>query len=179
MAIIFPQPLIDAAQNRQLVLFVGAGLSCVNGLPNWSGLAYRALQQLAKTQKISYSELSLLGTYPPRTQVSIAQIIAGGSQQKIDYKDALKGEVKSKLHDSLWQISRRFVTTNYDSLIEANFRPFNDGNGKTIAMPTSLNNPPAFSEENLSTEGSVFHIHGSLENEDDMVLSTWNYLTHY
>src|SRR5687767_1451637 len=58
----------------RLVVFIGAGVSCLTDYPNWDELANRALEELAKDDafEFSYADKDCIRSLPPRKKLSIA-----------------------------------------------------------------------------------------------------------
>lgn len=79
-----PEEIVQAGLNGELVLFVGAGASMLLGLPSWSGLALKVLEDLRQAEYLNYSELEQLQTLDAKKQLSIAQLIA--EAKKYDLK---------------------------------------------------------------------------------------------
>ena len=71
-----PDEVIQAGLDGDLILFVGAGVSQLLGLPSWPGLAACVLEDLRKNKLLNYSEIEQLQTQDARKQLSIAKQIA-------------------------------------------------------------------------------------------------------
>ena len=71
-----PEEIIQAALNGELVLFVGAGVSRLKGLPSWSGFADKVLEELRGEGSLDCSEVDQLKELDLRKRLSIADMIA-------------------------------------------------------------------------------------------------------
>ena len=87
-----PQEIIRSALSGELVLFVGAGVSMLLGLPSWSGLADKVLEELRGKGFLDYSEVEQLKTLDPRKRLSIADTIAKENDYSIEYKRHLSSK---------------------------------------------------------------------------------------
>src|SRR5690348_14317970 len=114
-----PERLREAALFRELILFIGAGVSRLAGCPGWDEFADKALVQLVEKGKLNYSELEQIKTLSPRVKLSIARIVEADTGASIDYQALLPGpdnghQMGLRLYSSLFGLADRFVTTNYD-----------------------------------------------------------------
>ncbi|MEF1340026.1 hypothetical protein REH81_25215, partial [Vibrio rotiferianus] len=109
-----PDEIVNAAQNGNLVLFVGAGASMMVGMPSWGGLAYDALRSLVDNGLIDYAELEQLKKLDPKKQLSIADFISQENGQKLDLRSNLKARFESSIYPNINSIKATCVTTNYD-----------------------------------------------------------------
>ena len=71
-----PDKIIRASLNGNFILFVGAGLSMMLGLPSWEGMVWQALSDLKDIGLINFSELDQLKNLDAKKQLSIARLIA-------------------------------------------------------------------------------------------------------
>jgi len=169
----------QAALNGDLVLFVGAGVSMLVGLPSWNGLAWSVLNDLREKGYINYSELEQLKTLDPKKQLSIAELIAEENGFTLELARHLTAEKGDKgNYKFLNEIGCACVTTNYDELLSPRFYQTPDGS-TTAAPVTRVTQKDGFYAGLLNTPGTVVHLHGSVSKPESMVVTTKDYLEHY
>ncbi|WP_283130242.1 hypothetical protein [Enterovibrio norvegicus] len=116
-----PKALQDSIKDDKLILFVGAGLSMSNGLPSWSGIVRDILndneEHIDKAQAYKIAlDADIMS--PLEVLDKLCQ------HKKIIYKSFEKKlnlpSKESSIHNSLGSLTQRFITTNFDTLIESN-----------------------------------------------------------
>ena len=174
-----PPEIQQAALNGDLVLFVGAGVSMLVGLPSWSKLASLVLNELCKKRYINYSEIEQLKTLDPRKQLSIAELIADENDFTLELERYLTTEKGDKgIYKFLNKIGCACVTTNYDELLLPHFYQTSDGS--TTAAPVArVLRKNDFHAAHLNIPGTVVHLHGAVSQQETMVVTTKDYLAHY
>lgn len=125
---IFPKELIDNFKNGQACFFVGAGLSVGAGLPTWSGLMNKLINEVDSLpwyNKDKVGEYKLLVNDPTKF-LFLAEDIKSELGSK--FNDLLgkwfgaPDAIPSSNHELLVSIpSSLILTTNYDRLIENAF----------------------------------------------------------
>lgn len=165
-----PSKLRTAAFQKELVPFIGAGVSQLSGCPGWGAFANAALMFFVEHGHLSHAEFDQVSTLSARVKLSIALDLKRRHQLAIDFEkllepDPKKRSIGEKIYNSLSQISSIFVTTNYDNLLDAR--------GTRISKKSDI------SVANLDLESAVIHIHGSVYDPNDMVLTTVDYLERY
>jgi len=172
-----PVEIAEAAKAGNLVLFIGAGVSRLVGLPSWDGLAKSVLEEIRRKGYLNYFEVEYLAKLDAKKQLSIADIIAKENGIKIDFKRYLSSvEIDDGIYEYINSIGCSYVTTNYDGLL----RPKLDKTDKETPeyakryfkkeeiLAGVLNDPPV-----------VVHLHGFVDEPDSMVMTTREYLQHY
>jgi hypothetical protein len=174
-----PPEIRQAALDGKLVLFVGAGVSMLIGLPSWEGLASKALEDLLQKGHLNYSELEQLKGLDPKKQLSIAkQIAEENSFELMLEKHLIVGAEGKGIYSYLNKIGCPCVTTNYDELLEPLF--YHTKNGAATASPViRVSQKEDFLAGHLNTPGTVVHLHGSISRPGAMVVTTRQYLEHY
>ncbi|KAI9031193.1 SIR2-like domain-containing protein [Hyaloraphidium curvatum] len=153
--------LAGTAQRRDLVLFLGAGVSAGAGLPMWNAL----IEQLAAPLGMDASYRERLRALDVRDQ---ALLVARKFQDDANYRSALADLVRSERHALAHALlaglgAREAVTTNYDTLYEDACR---SGGRKVAVLPY----------EPIGPEGRwVLKLHGDI-SRGDMVLTRADYL---
>ena len=167
-----PTEIIEAAEDGQLVLFLGAGASRLVGCPSWEGLADAVLRSLAEKEEISYSDVDSLRSLGPREKLSIATIIASEKHFQIDYRKFLEGdEARSGIYRYLNNIGCPFVTTNYD-LLAAPLVPTNSEGDETHIRPKRYYKTNDFLAGKLAAPETVIHLHGYVDDPSKMIITT-------
>lgn len=179
-----PDEIIQAGLNGELVLFVGAGVSMLLGLPSWGNLAWNALMDLQKKGSLNFSELEQLRTLEPKKQLSIAKLIAEQSGLNLDLTTYFTGKVEGdSIYKSINDIGCACVTTNYDELLAPRFRDVKDDSVMDMSiMPKEvirISDKREFLAKHLDAPGTVVHLHGAISTPDTMVVTTKSYLEHY
>lgn len=166
-----PLTLLDAAQTGRLVPFVGAGVSRLAGLPDWDDFANKCLDSLCAASHLSVAARELLKTQAARTRLSVAKILASEFNFDLPHEKILTrpSDNQSVVYGALNKLAKKFVTTNYDRLLDT---PSRTGN--------IWQKPQDFTLSNLLSEGEcVFHLHGSIQDSVGMLISTQDYLSRY
>jgi hypothetical protein len=177
-----PDEIIEAGLNGNLIFFVGSGLSIMLDLPSWTGMAQQALKDLTLDGIIDYSEFEQLKSIEPKKLLSIAMLIAENNNYNLDLckKFSEKSEDGS-IYKTLNDIGCTCVTTNYDLLLDPRYQVQKNEEPSSIAPKKSVRfyNKADFKPRYLTEPGNVIHLHGSIEDVDNMIVSTKEYLEHY
>ena len=159
-----PEEIVQAGLNGKLVLFVGAGASMLLGLPSWSGLARKVLEDLRQAEYLNYSELEQLQTLDAKKQLSIAQLIADDKKYDLKIQQYLTGVAEGdSIYKALNDIGCPCVTTNYDELLSPRYMEAKDGSATAVAVHR-VSEPDKFFANLLDEPGTVVHLHGSTSN---------------
>jgi hypothetical protein len=158
--------VVSIAQNaraRQLVLFVGAGVSMGAGLPGWQGLL-DSLASEARDDKRGELDVSRLQLLDVRDQAQVISRRLGLDAFRLRLKAKVSVANHALAHGLLASLDpHEVVTTNYDTLMERAF-----GEGRTPAvLPYSPVGPGG---------RWVLKLHGTIEEEASMVLTRTDYL---
>lgn len=174
-----PDELVQAGLDGQLVMFVGAGVSMLAGLPAWKELAELALEDLRKLSLLNFSEIEQLKSLDPKKQLSIAKLIAEENGYELGLQKHLMVTPPSGgIYDALNQVGCAFVTTNYDELLSPDVGAAADGS--TTPMPVKrVSARSQLYSHLLDDPATVVHLHGAVSKPDTMIITTRDYLTHY
>jgi hypothetical protein len=174
-----PDEIAQAGLNGDLVFFVGAGASMLLGLPSWSELAAKALEDLRQYGYLNYSEIEQLNSLDPKKQLSIAYSIAEDNRYKLDLTKHLAGKSEGdSIYKAINDIGCSCVTTNYDELLAPRFVETNDGS-TTAASVIRVYDREKFFAKLLNEPGTVVHLHGAISKPETMIVTTKDYLEHY
>lgn len=178
-----PEEVIQAALNGELVLFVGAGVSMLLGLPSWSGLADKVLEELRGKGFLNYSEVDQLKVQDARKRLSIADTIAKENNYRIEYERHLSFETNGggNIYEVLNNIGCPCVTTNYDELLSPEHKDQQDSTGsiKPGGYVNRISEPGKFFANLLDKSATVIHLHGCVSKPETMIVTTKDYLEHY
>lgn len=169
-----PPEIENAAQSGELVIFVGAGISRLVNCPSWDGFADKVLEQLVPSG-IDYYELSQInGIRDPKKRLSVAKIIARKKGLKIDYSSIFSVPLgPDNVYSYLNSLNSSFVTTNYEKYLSPESRSADPEDEWRFYKREQL------LRVNLDKNGNVVHLHGCLDDPDNMVITTKDYLEHY
>jgi SIR2-like domain len=169
-----PPEIENAAQSGELVVFVGAGISRLIKCPSWDGLAERVLEQLVPAG-IDYYQLSQIKKIAdPKKQLSIAKIVAEKKAVRINYESIFQVKLEpGNVYSYLNSFNSSFVTTNYEKFLAPESRKAEPEEKWRFYKREHL------LRVNLDQNGNVVHIHGCLDDPDNMVITTKDYLDHY
>jgi hypothetical protein len=189
-----PDGLREGRQLGKLVPFVGAGASRLAGCPNWSEFAEGALRHfVGPGGKLSYAQLAQLGGLSPRVKLSLALSLERETRSEIAFRRLLQPpdlnahSQGQRLYRALSQLAKTFVTTNYDEWLDDDLAPppasvVEGGNTASDAGPKKRKvfwKREDLTAANLNQENVVVHLHGSVRDPREMVITTPDYMCHY
>lgn len=177
-----PEEIIEAGKNGELVLFVGAGVSILLGLPSWDGLATNVLEELRKKKYLNYSEVEQLSHLDAKKQLSIADLLARENNEELDITKFLpKKNEGNSIYKTINDIGCVCVTTNYDELLSPHFLESKEKEtGEAVAKEgIRIFEKDKFLSTYLDEPGTVIHLHGAVRNPKSLIVTTKDYLEHY
>lgn len=170
-----PPEIANAAESGELVVFVGAGISRMVGCPGWGQMANRVLQQLVPNG-IDYNELSQIKRQvrDPKKRLSFAKLIAKKHNIQIDYNVIFNTtRTDGDVYSCLNRFNSAFITTNYEKqLVPVSRTAEPESNWRFHRRQDLLG-------AHLDKNGNVIHLHGCLDDPDNMIVTTRDYLEHY
>lgn len=150
------------ARERQLVLFIGAGVSAGAGVDTWKGL----LDNLAVEAEFTDEQRELLRSKDLRDQATLIE--AALHETSDSFKKRVADRIGERRHYSLTHgllaslPSKEAVTTNFDELFEDAV-----GRDAIAVLPKDPRN----------TDGRLLlKLHGSIDRHEEMILTRADYL---
>ncbi len=194
-----PSKIIEAAKKEDLVVFFGAGVSRIIGCPSWQGFAEAYVDKLLEYDLINHFEREQLLNRDPRMTLTICQkILDENIKTPPDPKEVLKGDSKKiknhQIYEELYKMNAIFVTTNFDGHMDdvikrnralAPSQPqaanLADAENVTEETITSKNIFSAEDDLLITTlkNGSLIHIHGSIDDPSNLVVTLPDYMRKY
>jgi len=193
----FPE-LYDAVKNESIILFLGAGVSKLYGLPLWNELADKMIKKLKEINLISYAQEKILSgetASDPRKVITICYRICKKENLQV-YTDAISkcfdfdfdSKYKNnflKVYDKIFSIkARAYLTTNIDLGITC----YKDDFLKMSRIKTYNCTLPKDKESikqtgyNIIKDGNIVYLHGNVENDDtinECIMPLDKYLSFY
>lgn len=173
-----PEGIKEAAEEKNLALFIGSGVSQICGCDSWEDLAKRLVNSCHIEGLIPYKVKDyLLRERNSKKVITICQNLCDASSQDI-YIETLKEGLKRKkssplsnVYDYLYNKERLegfgniYLTTNIDTLfpIDSEHRLY------------QLND---FDPDRISL-GKLYQLHGCVEDEDSLVFTVPEYIKRY
>lgn len=161
-----PKALQDSIQNEQLIIFIGAGLSIGSGLPSWGKIVEDILRYNEQYVDNAQAYIMALDT----GIMSPLEVLDKLSEhKKIIYKsfeNILKKPMpSSETHALLSRLTKRFVTTNFDTLIESN-----------AALTNIITHESNYNLSKIDDDDEyVVKIHGDISRVDKCIIFSEQY----
>lgn len=177
-----PEEIKEAGKNGDLVLFIGAGVSMLVGLPSWGGLASAILEDLRKKKFLNYSEVEQLKHLDAKKQLSIADLIAKENGEELDITQFVTTKDDGvSIYKTINDLGCACVTTNYDEFLAPSFlETEKKETGEAVPIKgIRVYEKEKFLSSYLDEPGTVIHLHGAIQNPKSLVVTTKDYLTHY
>ncbi len=185
--------ILNAAKTGRLVIFVGAGVSKLIGLPLWKEFAYNRLETIYRHGLVDYRTYNDLKNLEPKKLLTICKMFMDeNSITPQPAKEVFKINDYKKykeVYEKLYSMRAIYVTTNYDECLD-NFA-LNlvedstcsvDSSRMTVPLKTPkgevIINKSNLLESKLEN-GNVIHIHGSVNDESEMIVTLNDYMLHY
>lgn len=172
--------IAQAVTNHDLIIFVGAGVSKLCGLPLWNQFANDMLQACYKRGYLSSLELHDLqiNVNDAKTIITIAHSIFADNndvesfykefETKLDYKYADISDVGKSVLDFINKSNATIITTNADRILDCYFE-----------KDHIIYKESSFTSKLLGNDRYLIKIHGSVNNNESLVFTTDQYLERY
>lgn len=195
--------IIKAAKTGRLVIFVGAGVSKLIGLPLWKEFAFRKLDAIYDEGLVDYRTYCDLKDLDPKKLLTVcnlfienSDIIMPSAKEIFKIKD--NAQYKD-IYGKLYSMNAIFVTTNYDECLDKCALNITGSEHITVEDSACNDNINAISRkkdkkhlplgevifdqsdllESKLQNGNVVHIHGSVNDEKNMIVTLNDYMLHY
>jgi NAD-dependent SIR2 family protein deacetylase len=167
-----PKKLEQKINQNNIVVFVGAGLSCKLGYPNWNSLLIDILSGISDKEGKSDKYIQAL-----RDEIlNPIEILSKISHHKTASIEILERVIRShekiepsKVHEKLGILSNKIITTNYDPLLE-----------KALPAFEKIVYTNQYKVSRLSKyEQYIFKIHGDIQEPHNCILFPSEYDLQY
>jgi len=160
--------LATAVRDRQVILFVGSGVSAGLGVPTWSGLINHLAQQMGYDPELFRTNS---GNYPTLAEYyKIEHDSIGPLRSWMDTKWKLPNKKlkKSSVHQLIANLNFPLIyTTNYDRFIEQSFEIYK----KPFKKIVNVRNIGSVREG----ETQIVKFHGDFDDDNSIVLTETDY----
>ncbi|MEE4078624.1 SIR2 family protein [Pseudomonas viridiflava] len=158
-----PHSLKLAIRDNQLVVFIGAGISKISGLPSWYEIVEKTLSDPAIKKGDAFKAALNAEVMTP---LEALDKIKGDNLREVYkyFEQETSTSVKNPIYKTISTISSKIITTNYDSLIEDN----------TGIHCIETSSPYNLQKIDNSKE-FVLKIHGSCSSIDNAIIFTSDY----
>jgi hypothetical protein len=193
-----PPEILEAASSGRLVVFIGAGVSRIIGCPSWKEFAIGHLKYLYNESIINYHEFTKLKLMDSRKILSICKNIYKTRNIQSPTENLLKcnDELIKKflIYEELYSFNSIYITTNYDTFLDKVVeKNIHKKQIKINSQDESLIDLDIDEEKKVGKvfykkqdilitnleNGNVIHFHGSVNDENEVVMTIVDYMNHY
>lgn len=192
-----PKGILRASSQGKLIVFIGAGVSKIIGCPLWEEFAQKVLRYLYDSGCINFHEFENLRNSDPRKLLSICRQVLSDKKPNPppNFREMLSPDEKLaekyKIYENLYSWKVIYVTTNFDRCLDkiALERQPIEITLETLESEKQLKIEPEILPKVISlkdgllvsnlNQGNVLHLHGSIEDENSLIITTSDYLKHY
>ena len=171
-------------ESKGFIIFAGAGLSKLCGLPLWGEFANKLLEQCCKDKLISFFEKEDLKKHVNNDKMLISIVYSkyqeAGLINKFNkiFKETLKNNPKNKkesrLVTAIKNLRASIITTNADKILDRCVLRENNYYGKKF---DSLDESTLI--DIFEDQPKIFHIHGSIKSKEGLVFTIEDYIDRY
>jgi len=189
--------ILKASHRGRLVVFLGSGISALLGYRNWKEYADAKVEWLYKKEYINFHDKEKLKSLDAKKILSICDIIF--QEKSVTYSEYNEKDFLFKvsnehnynndeiqIYKDLYEFNAVYITTNYDDCLDkiANGNVDISINGKITENSTASQRKVFFLDDDftspkLTLPGNVFHIHGSVNSAESMVITVLDYIKRY
>lgn len=169
-----PPAIKQAFDDNKLAVFIGAGVSRLIGCDGWDELAKNLIRRCYDEGLINFKEKESLSSISDHKKtITICHHILKSDNVSKYYDEmgkALKQgeEIENpNIYKEIIFFRGPFITTNVDTHFDKQFRPSN-----------VISNPGDFNKNNI-LPNTLYHIHGSFKDKENMVFSVSTYFKRY
>ncbi|MCE5285511.1 MAG: SIR2 family protein [Pelosinus sp.] len=184
-------PILKAARDGKLIVFVGAGVSRLMGYSSWKTYADKKVEFLRKNKLVNYYICEKLKSFDPRKTLSLCEIIL--RENDIPFPDDVVFLRPDRISDcgiykDLYSFNAVYVTTNYDDCLdkvaEENAMEISPGSQDNPQQNKIIKQKVFFLEEEMLVSkllepGNVLHIHGSVKYRGSRIVTVQDYMKRY
>lgn len=173
----WPEPLIGEVAERRVVFFVGSGVTknAHSEFPVWNELLQDHLAQRLATNKDKQLVKSLVRQGRLLDAAEVIRSGLGGPTLATQLRQVfdIRPSPISEIYDSILSMDpKTIITTNYDRMIEENFRHYSGGgashNVRDIDYPRILS-------DLRSPSRSIIKLHGCISRPEEIILDRTSY----
>jgi hypothetical protein len=169
-----PQQIIEAAEQKQLAIFVGAGLSRFMGCSSWGELAENLLKKCEAEGLLNNYEKTVLSqsTDFKKTITICSRLLKNDERFMDEMRKSLNDDkvgdasVDLKIYKDLFSLNGLIITTNADRHIDQVYLPDN----------IFIND---FSSATPVDNTHLYKIHGSITDPNSLIFTVEGYLKRY
>jgi len=166
-----PSQIIEAAENKQLAIFVGAGLSRFMGCSSWGALAENLLNKCETRGFLNNYEKTVLSQNNDfKKTITICHRLLEEEDFLAEMKKSLNddkvGDVNIDIYKNLFSLNGLIITTNADRHIDQVYMPDN------IVIENFTGSTPV-------DNNHLYKIHGSITDVNSLIFTVGGYLKRY
>ena len=176
-----PPEIVNAVNNENLVVFIGAGVSRLIGCMGWDELACNLVNRCFSTKKsddsscINFKEKDTLSQINDHKKVITIchQILKQNDRENVFFEELEKSLEKKEDHtksqniyDELYGLHGIFITTNADQIFDDKF------------ISRIVYKMEDFKPSNIDRT-KLYHIHGSILDRESLIFTLPHYIRRY
>ena len=172
-----PKKIIAAINNKELAVFIGAGVSRLTGCMGWAQLAANLVDCCYKEDIINYkARTTLTESDDHKKTITICYHLLDNSGRKAMFfqqmKQALRYRArkdKPNIYDDIHKLRGLFITTNADKYFDH----------KRFFYPNNIDHREKDFNYRTIDRTRLYHIHGSISDNKSLVFTVPQYFERY